>query len=177
MFESKIGEGHFATASLWVRKDSNENIVDRIAIKDIYCKDTQWNHALSFIGDIQDRTSREAHMHQLASAKDPEALCVVKYRESAVFRAHKLIRIYMEYCALGEFKEVWLKHWNSTQKTSYPLVSTAALWAIFECYAKAIHIMSFGCLPNEDEPEGWDPIVHRDIKSENGEHEPPGRLC
>ena len=162
-----LGEGSWGIASLWVRHDAAGNIVGRVAIKDEFVKETRWNIPITFFGDVQNRQPREAIMHRLISNQDPDAIHIVKFLANALFLEEKLLRTYMEYCELGDFWETWEKM-IETRKKGDQFLSTPALWAMFESLAKAAHLMTFGCFPNRQQPAGWESMIHRDIKADNG---------
>jgi hypothetical protein len=167
VFQKILGKGSYGHASLWVRYDEDGNIVKRVAIKDEFVKENKWNKPSTFFGDVQDRQPREAVMHRLISNQDPNALHTVKYLASALFMEEKLVRIYMEYCEHGEFYEVWVKNCDTREEGDW-FLSAPALWALFESLTKAAHLMTFGAFPGEEEPAGWEAIIHRVIKQDNG---------
>lgn len=83
----------------------------------------------------------------------------------------------MEHCDVGEFYKLWARHIERTKQYKKKnkkhkvdsFLSARGLWILFECIASVAHIMTFGCLPGQKAPHGWERIIHRDIKAENGE--------
>ena len=165
------GEGAFGHTTIWIRHDEYGNIVERVVVKDLRPKGEEWNSDQNFYGEGRARTPREAYMHELASKQDPDALCIVRIRGKAVFWKKHLLRIYMEYCQYGDFFDAWTRHLERVEgeDLSDRFLGAPILWAFFESLARATHIMTFGALPGGEELISWEPMIHRDVKPENGE--------
>ena len=169
VFWKVIEVGGTSAPALWVCHDEDGHIIDRVAVKDVWVPDNEWSTRLPWVGEVDERKPREGTMHRVVSRTNSEY--VVQYRAHAVMFREKVLRSYMELCRYGEFWDMWcdqMGDWQHEVRFSDRYLCVPAIWAFFECLAKAAHVMTFGCLPERAEPADWEGILHRDIKANNG---------
>lgn len=96
VLQGKLGSGGYGVVTLWILRDSDDRIVDRVPVKDSSGPRSDWKSWGNFYGDVEDLEPREAIMHSLASEReqDSDHGCIVRYRGSAVFNSREVIRIY-----------------------------------------------------------------------------------
>jgi hypothetical protein len=68
VYDRELGEGSFGQVSLWVRYDEAGKLVERCASKEVP------------VEHERNQMRREAFMHSLISAKDPNGRYIVVYR-------------------------------------------------------------------------------------------------
>ncbi|SMR54897.1 unnamed protein product [Zymoseptoria tritici ST99CH_3D1] len=154
----KLGEGTYGEAFLWLKQDHLGAIVDRLVIKT-----SEYGSQINFTAD---GTPTEVEA-MLRLQKIPEAShSIVKLRNWAIDRTQTIrrYRLYMEMCPFGNLYDFAQKY-LSTQTTVRTFVAEPFAWSVFYNLVKAGILMERG--NPEQAVEGWELIVHRDLKSPN----------
>lgn len=152
-------------------------------MKDVFYGD-KWNSASHWISKPfkqNENDLREPILHARLSAAGAKH-CIVEYRGHAAHDERHLLRLYMEYCPLGDLRELLCSHAkfdlgnqcdmrdaNNDEIPGMP-IPPRALWEFFKGMAEAACILAGGNTSKgssiRSDPD-WQVIVHRDLKPSN----------
>jgi hypothetical protein len=94
VYDRELSEGSFGQVSLWVRYDEAGKVVERCASKEVP------------VEHERNQMRREAFMHSLISAKDPNGRYIVVYRGDEYCHDDRVHRLYLEVCPYGDLFDV-----------------------------------------------------------------------
>lgn len=95
-WKGRVGEGGQGQISAWEQVDANDDVIDRLVLKETYVG-TLWNLPHIWHGDLLLRRPREYFFaNYLASL--PGSSCIVKPKAYAIYENVRMYRLYMEYC-------------------------------------------------------------------------------
>jgi hypothetical protein len=165
-----LGKPTAARVGLWVKVDDEENIIERVAIKDVDTIERErWDHPWYWRDQLpQDIAIQERLKRQ--NGRDT----VHKYQGYRLNMADRRYRLYNEYCEYGDLRsylryyyEAWSTYHNDSEKIKPPehVIPESFLWAVFRDLVDACIFLRDGADPLVDMPEGqdWRSIVHKDM--------------
>lgn len=170
------GQGH---VNLWARVTRGGQVVERMAVKDIWLSATDWTSAAAWVGnvfDIEDRVPTEVHAMRVLrdEAHSDKTVSMVEW---APHWSNRMYRIFMEFCP---YMTLWdVAGFNKVRQDEFPeefervddnldniKLPEPFLWHCFESLVQAA--TSLECKNTNDVSlEGKKTIVHRDIKPGN----------
>ncbi|KAI9729282.1 MAG: hypothetical protein M1834_006953 [Cirrosporium novae-zelandiae] len=150
--DKPLGRGGFGLVALWVKRDENGHVTDRLVIKQISAKQGRWN---------PDIPKEVKAMHHMAGFKCKNLVKMLSYRR---YSRHKVHRIYYEYCPYKDMLvlDAQYERWRSYLPEPF-------LWEAFGGLIDAIECLRKGSTKpghiKKGVPEwSW---AHRDIKPGN----------
>ncbi len=168
----QLGAGGMGVTYAYYKLDDNQQIADRIVVKDSYVPHLHWGQLHHWYGDMRDPDRRE-HMEIKAMQNIwhlPGSDRCVELRHSEKDDKRKFYRIYMNYCGYGsmhqlvkDFGEEGLAYHGPDQDP----IPEPAIWWFLECMTEACLLMQYGGVEENEARPGWEAIVHRDLKLGN----------
>ncbi|CZT22163.1 uncharacterized protein RCC_08032 [Ramularia collo-cygni] len=172
-FQGNVGKGGFGQVSSWHQIDENNNVIDRLIVKEAYTPyTTAWDDPTWWIGDVDLRRPKEYFFAKYL-AELPGGSCITKPRAYAIYEGIKMYRLYMEYCQHEDLLFILQQHIVAGRNSgAIVAIPTRMLWAVFESLIGALCLMRDGCLPGGSPPtprkdETFERMMHLDIKNPN----------
>ncbi|KJX98807.1 hypothetical protein TI39_contig390g00007 [Zymoseptoria brevis] len=173
-FHGTVGKGTSGYAGRWIQYDNNGKISGRMVLKDSYHNASSWNNLNANTWEDRDARIPKEHFLQQQLNRCPDSHNIVKCYAYNVHHAQRMIRFYLEDCPHGDLEDVIRQHVhvreNVVDAEGRPVASripAPVLWCVFEALISAVCFMTAGSLPMHAEAPGWQPILHRDIKTDN----------
>jgi len=76
---TSLGTGGFGHCGLWTQLDHNQNIINRLAVKETYLKPAPWVGKMYWWGEGDQRYKREAYMQEKLSELSPSGRRFVEF--------------------------------------------------------------------------------------------------
>ncbi|KAK6424308.1 hypothetical protein LTR95_016412, partial [Oleoguttula sp. CCFEE 5521] len=158
-----IGNGGYGVVAAFVRLNANDNILERVAIKDTVLSPAEFaaEHAWAGHPAPPGGPSLLREVGAMRALENSDCQNLVKLIGWNVYPGRNLYRLELEYCSHGDlFHGPWRRYHNAREPIPEP-----AIWAILYGLVEACVVLEQG---HTDTPlDGWQPIVHRDFKLDN----------
>lgn len=112
-FKGNIGKGGFGQVSCWDQVDGNNNVVDRLILKEAYAQ--SWDDPGWWLGDLNLRRPKE-HAFQKYLSDLPDSSCIAKVRTYGIYENIRMYRLYLEYCRHGDLWQMLRNYTTDVQK-------------------------------------------------------------
>ena len=171
-----LGSGGEGSAALWVRRNRNGVIMDRMVVKTVPGNERSHgqlngSHPWAYFFQLRRHRNlghgkipaipREAYIHRLLTRK--KTYSIVQYRGSAKYfeqKAYKGYRVYTDFCPYGSLYDAIYLYCMT--ETSWP---ESFIWYTFLRLAEACVRME-GPLIHFSHPHGRE-VIHQDLKTTN----------
>ncbi|OQO06910.1 hypothetical protein B0A48_07476 [Cryoendolithus antarcticus] len=160
---AQIGNGGYGVVAAFVRLDANDNILERVAIKDTVLSPAEFaaEHAWAGHPAPPGGPSLLREVGAMRALEDTDCDNLMKLLGHRVLPGRYLYRLEMEYCPHGDLYHGPFRHYRNAREH----LPEPAVWAVLYGLVEACVVLEQG---HGDEPvDGWQPIVHRDFKLDN----------
>lgn len=109
-YEKVLGEGGQGLASLWLKVDAANNILQRVVIKDCYLEPYNWeNNWQYWQGDMHRRVPKEEYIARLLKECE-DSDHIIRCHCHAIYELLNMFRIYSEYAPHGNLEDLIREH-------------------------------------------------------------------
>ncbi|KAK3674207.1 hypothetical protein LTR78_006054 [Recurvomyces mirabilis] len=142
-----LGEGGQGHAGLWVQYDQAGNVIDRMAVKELwYDGPGDWIHKAIWKDiELGVRTCREDDVHKMLSGLESSGSIDLRQRHDTARRVAQTAQ--------------------DEEGMDSAIIPEPFIWSLLETLAEAAHLMYKGTLTSNGPP--FNEILHRDIKPAN----------
>jgi hypothetical protein len=106
-FLGTAGEGNFGHAGIWGKMNEFGSVLDKIVVKETYCKD-MWDESWLWTGQPGSEPLEYSIVNKIGRLQ--ESYNIVRYRGYAVYDCLRTYRLYMEYCPHGDLNDLIMRH-------------------------------------------------------------------
>lgn len=105
-----LGQGGMGSAGLWVKQNSNGEIIDRLVTKETVQRARVWNRADNWVpvGSVGVGAPREAFVHNVLTRR--QFANYVRHMGHRVYQQQNRFRTYMEFCPHGSLLNLISAH-------------------------------------------------------------------
>lgn len=167
----EIGAGGFGIANLYAQRNAQNEITDRILVKDSFHQAAEWGSILFWHGDPRDKLARkpmeikamEMLLGKPGGSESVNPKNIVQLRSQSVNHYQMSTRMIMNFCGLGSLRNLLEEY--AAWGTSIP---EPFIWHAFEALANACILMKYGNMGEQqtDRRVDWEQIVHKGESTE-----------
>ena len=168
-----LGNGSFGAVGLWCETDEQNNVVDRMVVKENATASREaWRDPKNF----RDRLPREIAVHrriEAQRAQEPEARqYIIKYRGHRLLMSKRRFRLYLDYAsggnlqkAMGLYNDKWFGI-GFDDASPQDVLPEAFIWQTIKALATACLFLQNGTTSDKAVTD-WKPIMHLDFQLPN----------